>query len=60
MSLSKESKDSIKEKIDQLQFKKSPIVQQIKELTEKKQLLIAERDSIQDSIDKLQNDLNNG
>lgn len=60
MSLYKESKDAIKAKIDALQFKKAPIIQQIKDLTDQKQGLIAQRDDLQTQIDKLQTDLNNG
>ena len=60
MALSKESKQSIKQSIDDLKFKKAPLVQKLKEIMEQKQILENELGIVQSSIDKLQTDLTNG
>ena len=57
MALSKESKDSIKATIDALKFKRVPIQQSLKDVTEQKQGLQDQLSDINGQIDRLQNDL---
>lgn len=60
MTISKESKDSIKASIDVLKFKRTPIQQQLKDVTAQKQELQNQLDKINNQINDLQNDLTNG
>lgn len=58
MAISKESKEAIRARIEQLDSLKAPLQKEIQELNDKKAVLIARRDEINAAIDKLKVDLN--
>lgn len=58
MAISKESKDAIRARIDELDGKKAPLQREIQELNNKRSALVARRDEIDAAITKLKVDLN--
>lgn len=58
MAISKESKDAIRARIEQLDGLKAPIQKELQDLNEKRAVLITRRDEINAAIDKLKVDLN--
>lgn len=58
MAISKESKDAIRARIEELDGKKVPLQREIQELNDKRANLISRRDEIDGAITKLKVDLN--
>lgn len=58
MSISKESKEAIRARIEQLDGLKAPIQKELQDLNDKRAVLITRRDEINAAIDKLKVDLN--
>lgn len=58
MAISKESKDAIRARIEQLDGLKAPLQKEIQDLNDKRAVLITRRDEINAAIDKLKVDLN--
>lgn len=58
MAISKESKDAIRARIEQLDGLKAPIQKELQDLNDKRAVLITRRDEINAAIDKLKVDLN--
>lgn len=58
MAISKESKEAIRARIEQLDSLKAPLQKEIQELNDKRAVLITRRDEINAAIDKLKVDLN--
>lgn len=58
MAISKESKDAIRARIEQLDGLKAPLQKELQDLNDKRAVLITRRDEINAAIDKLKVDLN--
>lgn len=58
MAISKESKDVIRARIEQLDGLKAPLQKELQDLNDKRAVLITRRDEINAAIDKLKVDLN--
>lgn len=58
MAISKETKDAIRSRIEQLDGLKAPLQKEIQDLNNKKAVLVARRDEIDNAITKLKVDLN--
>ena len=58
MAISKESKNAIRARIEQLDGLKAPLQKELQDLNDKRAVLITRRDEINAAIDKLKVDLN--
>jgi uncharacterized coiled-coil DUF342 family protein len=58
MAISKESKDAIRARMEQLDGLRVPLVKELQELNEKRAGIVARRDEIDAAIAKLKADLN--
>jgi uncharacterized coiled-coil DUF342 family protein len=57
MAISESSKSTIREKIDKLESRKTSVIKRIQELGSKRDVLIAQRESLKDQINALSVDL---